>query len=495
MSTQAPTSPVVKHPAAHRAAQPRLVAPLLLILAVLSSWALVLNNGIFIDESVYIRSGRAIIEHWRNGTPLASWVGEGFSGHPMVYPVLAGALDMVGGLALVRLFSLACIIATTLLLRSITASIFGRRAGLVTAAIFAFTGPVAYIAHLGTFDAMVTTLLAAAWWLSMRNGWRMVPVLALVLALAVVTKYTAYVFVPSLLVLSCFDRYALTRSARFTDWVHPHPPWSRIARAAVTGVLVAGLLALVYRYTGEIARQGLEFTTTGRKALSPLPRGTLISMVPDYAWPTFFAAALGVVFLVRAQRWTAVAWAGVLIGTSLLLPVAQVKLGEGVSFQKHLAYSALFLAPLAGWGFARPWKLAIWTPVLVWWLVLMSFWGGFRSDDLVQYPDVRPVVEASHFDKGTYLSSSADSLSYYTRDDPDVTWATTFVLYAQGPQEIRRAIHEDRYQGVIIYAGPTGSAIQDQGQQRLLSALRDNSYDVKKVGKDKEWLIYTPPQT
>jgi 4-amino-4-deoxy-L-arabinose transferase-like glycosyltransferase len=475
-----------------RPSQRTFFGPLMLAIGVVTFWALVLNNGIFIDESVYIQSGRAYIEHWLHGTPLPSFVGEGFSGLPLLYPVLAGALDMIGGLALVRLFSLVCIIVTMLLLRSIASTLFNQRTGLVTAAIFGLTGPVLYVAHLGTFDALVILLLVAAWWLGMRDGWGVVLLMGPLLALAVATKYTAYVFVPSLLVLSTFRSYSLAHSAPFRTWLRPQLPWSRIARAAVTGLFTVGLLTLAYLLTNETTRAALAFTTTHRAALSPVPRGQLVGDVPNFVWPTFCAALLGMVWLVRARRWTAVLWGAVLIGTALLLPLAQIKLGEAVSFQKHLAYSAAFLAPLAAWGCTRLWKLAIWTPFLVWWLVVMSVWGMFRSHDLIQYPDVRPVVEKVHFTDGIYLSSSADSLSYYTRSNPDIRWKTTFPLYAAGAKEIRRAVREKDYAKIIIHAGPTGSTIQDKGQRVLLDALDNNDYDLTRTGEGKEWLIYTP---
>ena len=472
---------------------PRLLAPLLLVLLTTAAWALTLNNGVFIDEAVYIRSGRAYIEHWQHGTPLPVWVGEGFSGMPTVYPVLAGALDMVGGLALVRGFSLLCVIATMLLLRSISAQIFNRRAGLVTAAIFGLTGPVLYVAHLGTFDALTILLLVTAWRLGMNKSWGMVFLLGPLLALAVASKYTAYVFVPTLLILSCFDRYSLTKSADFRTWLRPHLPWNRIARALVTLVFTASLLVLLYMTTNQTTRDALAFTTTARHALSPTPRGQLVGNVPDFIWPIMLAAVIGLIWLIKARRWTAVLWGVGLIGTALLLPIAQIKLGEGVSYQKHMAYSAAFLAPLAGWGFARPWKLAIWTPVLIWWLILCGTWGAFRSHDLIQYPDVRPVAEATNFPAGTYLSSSADSLSYYTADRPEIEWQPTFALYPQGEDEIKAAVAEERYQMIIIHAGKTGSTIQDEGQQMLLDALRESDYDAEIVGKkgDDQWLIFT----
>jgi 4-amino-4-deoxy-L-arabinose transferase-like glycosyltransferase len=493
MSTTSDVEPVVGAKVHVVNPGPRLWTPLALVLLTVSAWALTLNNGIFIDESVYIRSGRAYIDHWQHGTPLPAWVGEGFSGLPTLYPVLIGALDMLGGLALVRAFSLLCIVLTMLLLRSISSAIFGRRAGLLTAAIFGLTGPVLYVAHLGTFDALVILLLVATWRLGMSPSWNRVFLLAPLLALAVASKYTAYVFVPSLLVLSCFSNYSLVHSMGFREWARPQLPWNRIARALVTGVLTVSLLVLLYLTTNQTTRDALAFTTTARHALSPTPRGHLVGAIPDFIWPTMFAALLGLLWLYKARRLNAVLWGVLLIGTSLLLPVAQIKLGEGVSYQKHMAYSAAFLAPLAGWGFARPWKLAIWTPVVIWWLVLCCVWGAFRAHDLIQYPDVRPVAEATSFPDGTYMSSSADSLSYYTADDPGVKWETTFSLYPQGKEAIQAAVDEHRYKMIILHAGPTGSTIQDEGQALLLDALRDSDYKAEKVG-DKgadQWLIFT----
>ena len=348
MSTQVAAPPAAAPQVAPARQQPRLYVPLILILTTVMAWALTLNNGIFIDESVYIRSGRAIIENWLNGTELPPWVGQGFSGHPTLYPVLAGALDMVGGLALVRLFSLGCIVATMLLLRSIANEIFNRRAGLITAAIFGLTGPVLYVAHLGTFDALVILLLVTAWWVGMRDGLGMTVLFGALLGLAVATKYTAYVFVPPLLVLSLFRPYGLSHSSELRTWLRPRVPWKRVRHAVIAGLIAVDTALLVYITANETTREALMFTTIGRDALSPVPRGYLVGTVPNFVWPTFFAAVLGLIWLYRARRWNAVLWGVVLLGTALLLPVAQIKLGEGVSFQKHLAYSAAFLAPLAG---------------------------------------------------------------------------------------------------------------------------------------------------
>ena len=474
---------------------PRLRAPFALIVLTCAAWAATLNNAVFIDESVYIRAGRAYLRSWFSGEPLPADLGAGFSGLPVLYPVLAGSLDLIGGLALVRLFSLVCIIATLFIVRDLTSRIFNPRAGLMAAALFGLTGPVLYTAHLGTFDALVILLLASALWVGIvYDGAWTAALLAALLVLAVMTKYTAYVFVPPILVLTLFSPYSLMHSSAFSTWLRqPRPPWGRIIRNAVTTFLVGSLILLVYLAADDRTLESLRFTTTARSALSPAPRGSLVAMVPDYAWPVFFAAALGLVWLGWARRWTALLFGLGLFATALLLPIAQVQLGEAVSFQKHLAYSAMFLAPLAGWGFARPWRLAIWTPVLVWFVILTAMWGFFRSHDLIQYPDVRPVVDEIEITRGSYLSSSADSLAYYTIDDPGVQWKTTFALYSGGPEKIRAAVRNERYEAVVIHAGPTGSTIQDEGQQTLLEALEKSDYVLDRVGEDEEWLIYSRP--
>lgn len=475
-------------------AQPTLNRPFTLVCLTVASWAIaMMSNPVFIDESVYIRAGRAYLAHWVAGAPLPEDVGAGFSGLPVLYPVLAAGLDQLGGLTLVRGFSLACILATMFVLRSLTTQLFNHRAGMMAALMFGLTGPVLYLAQLATFDALVILLLVLALRVGMlrQEPWSGVAMLAL-LTLAVCTKYTAYVFVPPILVLSLFSRYALAHSASLRSWWQDRRlPWGRITRSLAVAAGVGGSVAAVYLAADDRVRESIAFTTTQRSALSPAPRDYLAVQIPEFAWPVLFAAVLGLVWLLYSRRWSAAVWGLGLLATALLLPVAQIKLGEAVSFQKHLAYSTAFLAPLAGWGLARPWRLAIWTPVLVWFAVLVGMWGLFRSHDLMQYPDVRPVVANLELQRGVYLSSSADSLAYYTIEEPGIQWRTTFELYSGGPEKIRAAVREQRYEAVVIHAGPTGSSIQDAGQRVLLDALERSDYSLERLGEEQEWLVYT----
>jgi hypothetical protein len=82
------------------------------VLAVQSALSIRLRNTAFQDEALYIYAGHEQIRRLLHGGPLYDsywWL----SGFAWFYPPIAGALDSLGGLELVRLFSLVCLLATT----------------------------------------------------------------------------------------------------------------------------------------------------------------------------------------------------------------------------------------------------------------------------------------------------------------------------------------------------------------------------------------------
>ena len=115
----------------------RLVLLAILILqAVLS---LRLRNTAFEDESLYLYAGHMELQHLLHGAALHGQYSVYFSGSPVLYPVLAAALDQVGGLALARALSLVEMLAVTTLLYALTRRLFNERVGLCAAALFAVT--------------------------------------------------------------------------------------------------------------------------------------------------------------------------------------------------------------------------------------------------------------------------------------------------------------------------------------------------------------------
>ena len=72
---------------------------LLAILCLQAVLSLRLHNTAFEDESLYLYSGHMELEHLLHGSALHGDFASYFSGSPVLYPVVAAALDQVGGLA------------------------------------------------------------------------------------------------------------------------------------------------------------------------------------------------------------------------------------------------------------------------------------------------------------------------------------------------------------------------------------------------------------
>ena len=455
--------------------------PLLLILLTLALFTLRLRNGAFIDEALYINAGQDILHGWRTGAPIPDHA-SGFSGYPAAYPVFIALVDARGGLWLARFTSLLMVVATTVLLARTTEHLFGYRAGVLAAAAFAATGPVMFLGALATFDALTLLLLITALWLGITGTTRRSAVLAgSLLAGAVVVKYTAAAFLPAVLIAIAL--------AGARGW----------SRGVLAGVTAGGLLATAYvTLADDAVRQGIAFTTTAREAMSPTSTSFLVTSLLLDIGPIIALGVLGLVVLV-AQREGPLLGV-VLLGAAALLPAAGLLLGEGVSFSKHTAYSAAFLAPVAGAGLA--WlsrRTFAFGPVALILLLTLTV-GALRAGALHrEWVDVTPVVAMIEADPkpGVYISSATDVLKYYTRRaDLDIAWQTTFELYARGEDVIRDAVDVGRYQMVILRSASTTNPAQDAGQELFLDALRSSDtyraetpFAVREYSNDR-WLLF-----
>jgi hypothetical protein len=457
--------------------------PLIAVLTVLVLFAVRLRNGAMIDEALYINLGNQYL----GGPPPTRSDTDFISGAPFLYPVLAAALDGIGGLWLVRLASLAAVVVAVVALeRAVIGLEASRRAGIMAALAFAFVGPVVMVAMLATFDAVVVMLLALALMVATtRRGMGSAALVGGLLALAALTKYTAAPLALVVLVVLLVAGPAGLRRG-----------------AAAAGTALA-LLGLAWLRWGDLLGPGVAFTTTQRNALGPTPAALLLGSLLVTMGLLLALALAGALRPARPGlgRMRSIVLNLALLGGGLALPLGQVRLGEGVSFGKHLAYSALFLAPLAGRQLAAMSRgLLKLLPVgIVAAAALLVAW--VRSDALYhEWVDVSPVAAAIEADPqpGTYLSSAADVLAYYTADEPALAWDTTFALYAEGEDEIVAAVREGRYRMVVLRTGTTGNPDQDLGQAVLLGAL--NASDDYRLGEPSapiapgssdRWLVYT----
>jgi hypothetical protein len=269
--------------------------------------------------------------------------------------VLAAALNMEGGLELVRALSLFEMLATTALLYTLTRRLFNERAGLCAAGIFSVSEAVIFLGNFATFDATCLFLLACATWVVVRTAasrWPVFLLAAPIAALAVAVKYAGLLFVPTIAVLPAL-----------AGW--PERGRRVLLYPVAFGLAVAGILYAALRLGGPAYLAAIRSTTTNR-AQGAVPAATLLREAAEWGGVLFAVAIIGTiayVWRVRTEPDEKIAPAGgsvrrialgvVLTGTALLAPAYQAHLHTDISFLKHIGFGLFFAAPMAGFGLAR----------------------------------------------------------------------------------------------------------------------------------------------
>ena len=181
--------------------------PLLTVLAVQAvlSLRLTWSNTAFQDEALYLRAGHLEWARWLHQAPIPNFPAY-FSGAPVIYPPLGALADSVGGLAAARILSLCFMLGVTSLLWATTSRLYGQRAALLAAGLFATLAGTQFLGAFATFDAMALFLLALAAWLGVRSAdcrsWTRTVLLitaGVTLAAADTVKYATALFTPVVL--------------------------------------------------------------------------------------------------------------------------------------------------------------------------------------------------------------------------------------------------------------------------------------------------------
>jgi 4-amino-4-deoxy-L-arabinose transferase-like glycosyltransferase len=359
----------------------------LLLLAILSLQAVLslrLRNTAFEDESLYLYAGHMELQHLLHGAALYGGFSTYFSGAPVLYPVIAAALNQLGGLTAVRALSLVEMLATTALLYSLTRRLFNERIGLCAAALFSVSEAVIFLGNFATFDATCLFLLAFASWIVVRTAafrWPVFLLAAPLAALAVAVKYAGLLFVPTIALWPAL-----------AGW--PERGRRVLLYPLAFGVAVAGLLYAAVRLGGPAYLSAIKSTTTNR-AQGTVPVGTILREAAEWGGVLFAAAVIGsvaYVWRVRTEpdekiappgdRLRRIALGVVLTGTALLAPLYQAHLHTDISFLKHVGFGLFFAAPMAGFGLARvmgdyfrrpQFGIGIWSLALVLGMVQSNF--------------------------------------------------------------------------------------------------------------------------
>ena len=419
------------------------------------------------DEALYINVGHDVIQHLLHGGAIANY-GTYLSGAPAGYPVVAAGLDSVGGLILVRMFSLLCILGCTICVNVTATRLFGRRAGLFAALVFVLSGSVLFIGKLATYDAPCLFLIAVALAISLTRKSVLSGVgVGGLLALAATIKYVGIGFAPFVIALSTVNTGFGSRRELLRG----------VARVCVISACTATLLLGAYHLWGASLAKGLSFTTTGRRALDFQPSGTLIRAAGSDIGLLAIVAVAGAVALAARRRIRGTLIALVCLAGGAFLPLMQIRIHEFTSLDKHTAFSVLFLALPAGyaleWACGRSGRLKLATFVLVWLILIDGLW---RSQLQYSWPSTITrtlnIVEY-HSTPGEYFSIDGDSFRYYSGGVSGISWSPSAYAYSiidQGTPATLAAIRSRKFAGFAYETGNVASGVlaTEKAMSRLL---------------------------
>ena len=110
---------------------------------------------------------------------------------------------MLGGLELVRSFSLACMLIVTSCGYYVTKQLFDQKSAIFASIFFVCQGPVLFLSRLATYDSLCLCLVAIGMALAVNASLAQRPWRALgigpFLVLAFFAKYAALLFIPPVL--------------------------------------------------------------------------------------------------------------------------------------------------------------------------------------------------------------------------------------------------------------------------------------------------------
>jgi hypothetical protein len=439
--------------------------PLLAVLVVqiALSIRLVWSNTAFQDEGLYLRAGQLEWARWLHGSPIPDFPSY-FSGAPVIYPPVGALADSIGGLAAARILSLCFMLGVTSLLWATAARLYGKRAALLAAGLFATLAGTQFLGAFATFDAMALFLLALAAWLGVRAAdcqfrtrTALLITSGVVLAAADAVKYATALFTPVVLVV-----------VAVAVWRQRGGGAGLAAGLALLGSWLMAVIAVIAAGGGDYW-QGITTTTLARPQ-SNVAVTTVLQRAYVSASLILILAVLGAVLASRAKGPARILLA-VLVIAALLAPAEQARLHTTVSLQKHVVFGAWFAAIAAGYAMARLSRVDPgrgWAAVMALPIAASTLFGSMgQAASLYQvWPNSAAVVHelrsAVPAHPGNYLAEDYDVGAYYLRAHvPWQRWSSTYYFSypgaLPGAPSYEAAIHDHYFSLVILDFGDTAA--------------------------------------
>jgi 4-amino-4-deoxy-L-arabinose transferase-like glycosyltransferase len=439
--------------------------PLIVVLAVQAalSLRLVWSNTAFQDEGLYLRAGHLEWARWLHGAPIPDFPSY-LSGAPVIYPPIAALADTVGGLAAARILSLCFMLGVTCLLWGTALRLYGQRAALLAAGLFATLAGSQFLGAFATYDAMALFLLALAAWLGVRAADCAYPVKLILLvtagfalAVADAVKYATALFTPVVIVLVAAAAWrGRGRGAGLTAGLAALGSWLAVI---ISAVIVGG-------------RDYWLGITTSTLDRPPSTAGVTTVLEHSYVWTSLILAlaVLGTALAVRSEARGKLLPA-FLTMAALLVPIIQARLHTTVSLQKHVVFGAWFAAIAAGYAMARLSRVDPgrgWAAVMALPIVASTLFGsmGQAASLYHVWPNSASAVSvlrsAVRAHPGNYLAEDYDVEAYYLRTVvPWQRWSDTYYFGYQGAIEgaasYRAAIRNHYFSLVILDFGDTAA--------------------------------------
>jgi 4-amino-4-deoxy-L-arabinose transferase-like glycosyltransferase len=339
---------------------------------------------------------------------------------------------------------------------------------------------------------MALCLTALGCWLALYSAnhdkllWA--PIVALILTCAFLTKYATAVYVPGIAAL-----------AMLLAWRHIR--WGAMRRAVLVVTATAAAVFFVLTFWAADLKRGIISTTADRTPLSPSPREELVWYVVQWVGPWLLLAVLGA--LTQARRWPISA---VLLGMSVIGPLQQIRIGEGTSLSKHVAFGIIFAAPLIGSLLAWMIKRSKWlgVPVTVAVAVALMVSGTkYAEQFLTTWVDDREIVaqlreEIALSPLKAILGEEPSAQRYALRTvTAPEQWNDTFsLLYGNktGLAAYREAIDQTHFGTIYLTLNtPNGKKINDYLTNSQTPYRLSNKIPFYRYGDIAgQYLVWTP---
>ncbi len=358
-------------------------------------------TAIFVDEAYHINIGHQLLDGSPcPGCPFAT-------GYVFMHPVLAALGDSAGGLEGARMVNVILGLCLVFFIYITGKTLFSVKIGVISAAIFIFSGQTPYLMKLATYDMTAAFFLGASM-MFLAISFKASPGKArsaalaagmFLLFLASITKYLIPVFVP-LIVL-----YALYRH--------------RFSRAMIVSLLSAAVLAALFYFYAPYSPR-----TEVMGQIRDVQSGSHVSFVTLADWTLRWVALgylLAVFGMMHEKHGKTAA-----VFTVLSLPIILVHLVTGAeqSVNKNMLYALVFIAPAAAAGVERIGdifsmrspsralkRFFIAAVMLVFWAYGINNFRWLQK----QYPDASAMIgffEKNGFDGMTVVMNGWDSDIY-----------------------------------------------------------------------------------